>query len=793
MTPRWKKVFRDFAANPSRTALVVVCIAVGVIAVGMIEGARQLLANNLAASYASAQPATITLNVSSFDNSLLNVVRRMDGVRAAQGQTLLNVRIRTKDGAWHDVQLYARNDFSNAAVNRLLPVIGKFPPPPHTLALERSSFRFLDAHLGTTVLLELPNGKQKELPLVAVAHDLTQPSTFLSGAVYGYVTRETLTWLDAPNEFNQLLIVTTEPTQRSEIANVAARVRAELKARGYVVTSTTIPPIPGRLFFADSVQSMMLLLGALGIASLFSSAILVVTNLSALLAQQVREIGVMKAIGAPTFTLLQMYLATVLLYSLLAIVFAIPLGALGANLLVTFSIDVLNLLPVPFEIVPGALGVQIAAGLVIPLLAALAPIISGSRITVREAIMAYGLGGGTFGASRLDHLVEFFRALPRPLLLSLRNAFRRKARLLLTLSTLIVSGAVFMAVLNVRASMSTTLAQMNEFRRADVELIFTAPQRAARVEREALALDGIAHVESWGWGEANMQRVNSIQAERIEIFGVPNASTAIQPTLLQGRWFIPQDQNALVIDAEVLKTHPQLRSGDLMVLERNGSESTWQIIGITRSRLRGPLAYVPYDAWTRTQHERGMTERLQIFTNTRDADAQRNIARTLETHLKANDIDVLSTQTSAEARAADDSNFDSIIGFLTAMAILLAFVGGLGLLGTMGINVLERTREIGVLRAIGAPTPSLLQIVIVEGVLVGVLSFPFAVLLSVPLANVLNDLVGRELLQASLAFTFSLEAFMIWFALVILIAAAASALPAWNATRLTVRDALAYE
>lgn len=190
-----------------------------------------------------------------------------------------------------------------------------------------------------------------------------------------------------------------------------------------------------------------------------------------------------------------------------------------------------------------------------------------------------------------------------------------------------------------------------------------------------------------------------------------------------------------------------------------------------------------------------MTQRVQIFIFARDDvdDARRSVARAVEKQFKTNDLDVLSTQTKSDARAADASNFDSIIGFLTAMGILLAFVGGLGLMGTMGINVLERTREIGVLRAIGAPTPSLLQIVIVEAILIGVLSFPFAVLFSLPLAQGLNDLVGRELLQASLAFTFSWDGLLIWFGLIVIIAAFASALPAWNAIRLTVRDALAYE
>lgn len=793
MSPRWTKVARDLIVNRGRTALVVLCIAVGIIAVGLIEGARSLLAANLAASFRSAQPATIALGVSPFDSSLLNVVRRIPGVDAAAGRTIYPVRVQIRDGAWRDLQLFAADDFTTSLVNRLLPVSGEFPPPTSQIALERSSLAFLNASPGESITLELPGGKQTTLVIGSVAHDLNQASTFLTGAVYGYVTPATLTRLDLSKEYNQVLIRTDETAPRSEIAALATAVRTELEARGYHVTSTVIPPVPGRLFFADSVQSMMLLLGALGIASLLSSAFLVITTMFALVAQQVRELGVMKAIGAPTSALVQMYLVTVCIYSLLAILIAIPLGALGAYLLVVFSTDILNLLPVSFQVVPSAVALQIGAGFLIPVLAALVPILSGTRITVRQAMTSYGLGGGTFGAARIDRVVEKLRALPRPLLLSLRNAFRRQGRLALTLAMLIIGGSVFMAVLCVRASLLTTLEQMDNFRRADIEFVFAAPQRVQTAEREAVQVPGVARVESWGWGEADMRPIARADGERLEIFGVPSDSLALEPTLLAGRWFVPGDRNAIVLDADVLKTHPALVIGDLLILDRHDNESIWQVIGVTRSRLRGPLAYVPYKAWTRTQHEEGLTQRLQVFTKAHDVSSQAQIARALETRFKANDQPVLSTQTSSDARASDLSNFDSIIGFLTAMGILLAVVGGLGLMGTMGINVLERTREIGVLRAIGAPTPSLLQIVVVEGVLIGIMSFPFAVLLSLPLANALNELVGRQLLQAGLAFTFSWQGLAIWFVLVTLIAILASLVPAYNAIRLTVRSALAYE
>ncbi len=59
-------------------------------------------------------------------------------------------------------------------------------------------------------------------------------------------------------------------------------------------------------------------------------------------------------------------------------------------------------------------------------------------------------------------------------------------------------------------------------------------------------------------------------------------------------------------------------------------------------------------------------------------------------------------------------------------------VGGLGLAGTMSMNVLERTREIGVMRAVGASDGAVLRVILVEGLLMAGLSWFLAIFLAVP-------------------------------------------------------------
>ncbi len=129
---------------------------------------------------------------------------------------------------------------------------------------------------------------------------------------------------------------------------------------------------------------------------------------------------------------------------------------------------------------------------------------------------------------------------------------------------------------------------------------------------------------------------------------------------------------------------------------------------------------------------------------------------------------------------------------LIGLAALVATVGGIGLAGSMSISVVERTREIGVLRAIGARSRTLMGIFVTEGVLQGVLSFLVAVPLSFVLARPLARLMGQVMLNIDLDFSYNWLAVAVWLALVVAIAACAAVWPARGAARISVREALAY-
>jgi putative ABC transport system permease protein len=184
---------------------------------------------------------------------------------------------------------------------------------------------------------------------------------------------------------------------------------------------------------------------------------------------------------------------------------------------------------------------------------------------------------------------------------------------------------------------------------------------------------------------------------------------------------------------------------------------------------------------------------IQVVTSSHDQATRDRVVRDLNERFKAVGIRMNGSETLDDIRRVIGSQFGVIVIFLLIMAVLLAVVGGLGLMGTMSINVLERTREIGVLRAIGASNGAVLRIVIVEGVLIGATSWAIGALLALPLSILMSNAVGEAFMQMRLDFMFSLSGLLIWLLVVLALAALASFLPAWNASRITVRDVLAYE
>jgi putative ABC transport system permease protein len=793
LSPRWRKVWRDLWSNRTRTVLVALSIAIGTFAIGLVAGSRVILSHDLSGSYAAVTPASATLVVDPFDDDLVEAVRRMPEVSLAEGRRRLTARISSGKDRWRPLQLLAITNYDDIHINKLHFVSGAWPPPKHEFLLERSALSLIQAKVGGQVVIELADGTQRRLRIAGLAHDLSQPAAFFTNAVNGYVTFDTIAWLGEPRTYNELYVVIKGAAHtRADAERIIAHVRDKVEKSGRTVYQTSVPQ-PHQHPLDSMIRALVLILGTLGFLSLFLSVFLVLNTVSALLMQQVRQIGVMKAIGARVGQIAGMYVGMVVAFGVLALIVAVPLGVFGTRIITQYIARLLNFDITTIGLPPQVLALEIAVAVIFPPLVALWPILKGTRITVREAITSYGVDAGGFGTSRIDRFVGRVQALPRPLLLSLRNTVRRKARLSLTLATLTLGGAIFMAVFSVRASALHSIDETINTWNHQLHISLSRPYRADHLLVEALQLPGVVDAESWLVKTGLRKRPDGSEGGSITVTALPAATDLYHPLIREGRWLIPGDTNAIVIDSGILKDEPDLRVGSNLVLKIEKREISFEVVGIVMGQMQGAVAYVDYPAFVRAVREVGRANRVAMTVAPQEPDIQVRMAQTFEQQFKDDGLRVSVTETREDLRTLTTTHYNVVVVLLLVMAIVLGVVGGLGLMGTMSLNVLERTREIGLLRAIGASNRAVWQIVIAEGVLIGLFSWVLGLAVAVPLSKRLSDAVGIAMLQVPLSYTFSFAGVLLWLGLVVVLAAVASFLPAWNAVRLSVRDVLAYE
>jgi putative ABC transport system permease protein len=630
-----------------------------------------------------------------------------------------------------------------------------------------------------------------------------------------------MVWLGLDRGFDELdVVVDGDAMNKEHVRAVAEDVRDKVETSGREVSFTWIPT-PGKHPAAESIDPINMILGVLGLLSLVLSGFLVINTMQAQLAQQTRQIGIMKAVGGQFGQILGVYYAMVLAYAVLALAVGLPLGALAAGWMAGFMARLVNFNLPTLQPSTQVLMMELAVGLFVPVLAALWPILSAVRISAARAMSDYGMSNlrakltrreqstagakaaageaaatgepppqGRTGAVRAGLGARVFS---RPLLLSLRNTFRRRGRLALTLATLVLAGATFIAVFTVSDSLTLTLNDMFNYIEYDAYIVFKRPYRIDHMQNVALQVPGVKAAESWAFNTARRVRPDDSESDNIIIYA-PNAdSPLVHPTLVEGRWLVPGDEKAIVVNTLLLKDEPDIKVGDEITLKMSGDETTWTVIGIMKGTPPIAMAYMNYPYFAKTMGYVGRSPVLFTVTDVHDAASQARVAQALEDRFETLGMGVSNTLTSATERAQIQSQFNVLVIFLLIMAVLLAVVGGIGLMGTMSLNVLERTREIGVMRAVGATGFAISQIVIVEGVLIGLISWAVGVLLAYPLSVCLCNMVGNSILRSPLSYTFSTTGALLWLGIALVLASLASLLPARSASRISVREVLAYE
>ncbi|MDZ4133358.1 MAG: FtsX-like permease family protein, partial [Dethiobacteria bacterium] len=703
MRPRWRKVYADWWSNISRFILVTLSLTGGLFSIGIIAGGYVTTLNDMQVGFHNINPAEIRIRTEAFDDKLLEQVLGLDGVVAAEGEKMFFVQLRTAEGEWQDIIIRVLPE-GTQNINRVELLEGRMPAEQEIIF---DIHRELDHRIGAQVTIQTATGLQRDMVFSGIVRDQTigvLGSSYFIAPVYGYVTHDTLPWLQQEESYD-VLVVRVDPELSADAYKTLKEDLSGLVEQSgrYVFTITDLRnaehPNSG---YVRAVSNLLALLGFL---SVFLSGFLVYNAMAALLAQQMQHIGILKSIGARQSSIIKMYMIFILAFGVIALLISVPLSAWAAEALSQFLGLRLNFRAGGMRLVPIAVIVQTAIALLLPQAAGILPILKASQVSVQEAINSTGIQTDDFGKSWLDRRLENIKGVGRPLLISLRNTFRRKSRLVLTLITLSLAGAVFIATFNVRASVEKYIDKVSAYILADVNLDFEQNYRINEIESIAKTIPGVIRVEPRSAATAQLLNDNGEALETVEIWGTPPESSTIKPIILNGRWIVAGDQNAIVLNEAFVTYYPDLKVGDTVNFKIKHREVSFVVIGFFQ--FIGSdffLAYTPIDYLNLASGNRNKAANYQVVADASlvAQNKEDDLARKLDEVFRSNGFSIRNATTSKSIRGNATLGLDTMTFFLLIMSGLTALVGSISLTGTMGMNVMERTREIGVIRAIGA-------------------------------------------------------------------------------------------
>ncbi|MEP7000550.1 MAG: ABC transporter permease [bacterium] len=787
LSPRWRKVVRDLWLHKSRTGLVVSAICIGIIGAGSVLDAWSLLRRVTRQEFDASNPASAVLRTDSIDDALLARVRAMPAIAGAQARRTVYASVQTAEGP-RTAAFMSMADFTANQIGVIKPDHGQWPPRDGSIVVEHSSVEFGGVAVGDSLSVQARNAAPHTVVVGGIARDVGLPPGWMEHVIYAFVTPSTLAALGAPSSMNDLQIVVRDRTlDRAEVQRIAREVRRVVESTGRKVSDVNVP-VPGRHAHAAQIDSLLYTQGAFGLLALLLSALLVVNLISAMLTGQVREIGVMKAIGARNTQLAWMYLTLALLLGLLACVISIPIAAVLGRLYAEFTSGILNFDVSAFRIPWWSFALQFAVGALMPVLAAAVPVIRGCRIPVSEALRDFGISGSGRGSSRLLHKVPW---LSRPLLLSLRNAFRRRQRMIITLGTLSVGGAVYLGAINLRAAVVASVDLLFAPQHFDMSLRLAAPHPADSLVAAVRGVTGVVGAEAWSGARAVVSTPDGPAGNGFSLTAPPLGSTMLTIDVEKGRPLAAGTVNEIIVNRRLQEDVPELVLGGEMQLVIDGAVRNWTVVGVT-GNAPSPMAFTTRETLARVTGANGATS-LVIAASSHDPSAQLDLIRRVRSELADRGFDVSSGQLMAEQRSVIEDHLLMVAGFLGNMSLLMIVVGGLGLASTMSLSVLERTREIGVLRAIGAQHSAILVMVQVEGLVIALLSWVVAIPLSLPMSIALGNAFGRVMLKVPVRLVPELSGVVSWLGVVVVLSLVACAWPALRATRITTAAALAYD
>lgn len=796
MSSLLRKLRGDIAAMPGRFALMIIAIAASSAAVIAMLLAYAVLTREMVRNYQAVNPAAAQLLAGPADllhssAAILSRVQQLPMVSQVEVGGHLNIQLEVASHKWVRALIFVVPDVQAVQINKIQLDAGRWPQLGEIL-LERKALGLANTSLGGSLGWQGHTGERHSLTVSGLAHDPALAPADTEHIIYGYISYATLAALQESADENYLKFTVPQAQMNSAaIENIAAEI-VELLAPQVALHKVRIPP-PGRHPHQTQMLAGLRMLLLFSLLALLLGAVLIATSIWGLLAQQTRQIGIMKALGASSGQITLYYTALVAAVGFSALLIALPLGIAAGKGLVNMTASLLNLQISDYSL-PLALGCLSGFFCIgLPVLLALFPIRSAANKRVRVALDSCGVAEN-FATKKSRPAA----ALPlSPLwLLVLRNLGRRPVRTALTLLLLAVSGAMFLASQNILSSWDSLAraAATHRHYQLDIHLPAEVPPQTLTALQQTIA--GIAALESWSRFAATPVSDSGLAIERVypdgghgslTLYSLPQTTQMISREISAGRWFDAGEADAVVLNQAAYKGYfSHKKIGDWIAIYLQDKPVRLRLVGIMLEPLAGASLYLS------DQGPPSVANTLRVALTDSAPENIDQAALAVEQFFNRQGIKPNSITTENHRRQSANGHLLIMVLILVMIAVAMLLVGFLSLATVISTQVSERLREFAVMRTLGAKNITIFSLVINESLLMALCSY----LLALPVAILFSWIIVGTLARISeqpLTVAVSVDGLWLWLCIVLAGAFFSGLIPALHAMRFNLREALIYK
>lgn len=789
MNTTLKKTFGDLRSNPGRAALIVFALVIGLWGVGSIVVSYAILKNDLNENFIRTHPAHVVVTADNLDRLDLAAFRKRADIESAEYRDLSIQRIEVFPDRWIPLWLFAVEDFNDPHVARIYHEKGSKVPDPGSMLIERNGQFVSNLEVGSRPRVRVA-GRMLTVPVTGISFDPAQAPATQDAFIYAYVDKKTYTAITG-EPANRRLILRLKNIDDTADARAAARVILDdFKRLGVDIKTVDVPKLNEHPH-QWQLNTLIVAQGGIGLLAFVMGAILVSQLMASILVRETRQIGILKAIGASRWKVLAIYLMMALLFGAASSAIAIPLAVVSGYGFARFVSKILN-----FEVLttrlPAAVYLSlVASGLLLPLLFSLRALLKGVSVSVQEALSDYGIRQDAYVNS-----AALFARLPLPLSLQLafRNTMRRKGRLAITVATMALGVAIFSTGFNVRQSLVEFLARTSDSMKHDVQVVFKEQISLQKALAPFKSTDNVSRVEAWNGGRGRLQTGVISAANGIGIVALPYDTDLIQWDVLRGRWLRNAHEAEIVMNQRAAEAYGNPAVGKSYPIDLGAATITAKLVGIVRE-FEVAKIYIDKNRYDDLVNPGHLVNSLMFVAADKNPDKLVRLRVDIEKAIAPSDLSVLYIMSKMERAKIIYDHLNIILTMFTLLSVLVLAVGALGMASATSISVMERTREIGVLRAIGATPQMIYGLFVAEGMMVSAASILLGLIASWPLSAAASSLFGSLILGPTvpLEYAFSALGLAVTSVIVLTFGWLASRIPARKVVAISTREALAYE